>query len=350
MAEHLRTKTIWMHRAIILVLLAAFIYINIPFITPVALAGIFALGIDDFIDRLSKKKWTRKVWIWLSLLAGFLLIFLPISLAIYRIVLTLSKPQNIQTDKIIGELHKAQDFLTGLLQRISNWTGLSLEFSAKEGLETAVQKIGATVLNQSTAVLGELPAIFLATFVFTIALGAFLFRDKAIKNIAVKYSPLEKEVTRSLIEIFKKSCSLTLFSTLVIGMIQAMVIGFGSLIFDQGDFWLVVTATFFVSFIPVIGAAPVGYLLAILAFIQGETGNAIGLTVVATIAGTIDNLLKPFLVSGELDIHPAIGFTCVVGAVIMLGLPGLLIGPVIMNVFIGVSTNLMDRDKNGDLF
>lgn len=350
MVESLKSKKIWIHRAIIIFLFTAFLYINLPFVTPVVLAGIFALGLDDFINRLAAKKWSRKVWIWITLFSGFLLFFLPISLAIYRIVLTLSKPQNIKTDVIIEEIHKLQAFVTGALDKISSWTGTDFSVSAKEGIETVVQKVGAIVLNQSTQILGELPAIILATFVFLIALASFLFRDKSIKDLTYRYSPLDEDTTKSLIKICKKSCSITLFSTLVIGLIQSIVIGVGSLIFNQGDFWLVVTITFFVSFIPVIGAAPVGYCLSLLAFISDKTGSAIGLFIVATIAGTIDNILKPFLVSGDLDVHPAIGFTCVVGAIIMMGLPGLLIGPVIMNVFIGASTMLLDKDKNREIF
>lgn len=350
MSENLKSRTIWLHRTIILILFAAFLYINIPFLTPVLLAGIFALGLDDLIDRLAKKKWSRKVWIWITLFTGFLLFFLPISLAIYRLVITLSKPQNIKTDVILDELHKFEFYISNIFAKISSWTGTDFSLSAREGIETVVQKVGAIVLEQSTQIVSQLPSIILGTFVFAIALTALLFRDQAIRDITLRYSPLEFDITKALIKILKQSCSITLFSTLVIGLIQSMVIGLGSLIFNQGDFWLVVTITFFVSFIPVIGAAPVGYVLAILAFVGGKTGSAIGLGIVATIAGTIDNILKPFLVSGDFDVHPAIGFTCVVGAIIMLGLPGLLIGPVIMNVFIGVSTMLLDKDKNREIF
>ena len=44
------------------------------------------------------------------------------------------------------------------------------------------------------------------------------------------------------------------------------------------------------------------------------------------------------------DINPIVGFTCVVGAIIMLGLPGLIIGPVIMTLFVGLSPLLLKEN------
>jgi predicted PurR-regulated permease PerM len=55
--------------------------------------------------------------------------------------------------------------------------------------------------------------------------------------------------------------------------------------------------------------------------------------VVSLIASVIDNILKPLLAGGDTKISAIVGFTSVVGAIIMMGLPGLLLGPVIMNLF-----------------
>lgn len=343
MSEFMKIKTHWFHWLLLLSLLGAFIYINLPFLVPLILAGIFALGMHDMIERLSAKtRLKRKSWIAISLLAGLGIFWIPLSLAIYRIVAYLSQPSNIESDKIVLQINNLKNFALSGLQKLSEWSGTDLAGPAREVMENVLQKIGSLALQYSTNILAQLPSILLLSFVFTIALVVLLLKAAEIKEIVMTYTPLKPETTESLIAVCKRSCTVTLFSTLVIGLLQASLIGAGSLIFGEGDFWLVLTITFFVSFIPVIGAAPVGYLLALLAFVGDRTGSAIGLAIVATVAGSIDNILKPFLVGGEQKISPVIGFTCVVGAIIMMGLPGLLIGPVIMNLFVGISPILLE--------
>lgn len=337
MVEILKEKEALVRWIILIALFSAFLYINWPFLGPLFLASIFALGLTDIISKLSiKTKLSRGTCVALVLFSGFSLFWVPIALAIYRIIVHINQPQTIETDQIISQIHSLKEVVLQLLQKVSDWTGTDVAGPARSLLENVLKKTGEILFNYSSQILGQLPSILLATFVFVITLLVLLLKADSTKSLTLKYSPFKEEVTEQLIEIFKSSCSTTLFSTFFIGIIQAFIIGLGSLIFGEGDFWLVLTITFFVSFIPVIGAAPVGLLLAILAFIGGRTGSGIGLLVIALIAGSIDNILKPFLVGKESNINPLIGFTCVVGSIIMLGLPGLLIGPVIMNLFVGI--------------
>ncbi|WII71165.1 AI-2E family transporter [Bdellovibrio sp. 22V] len=333
---------------VLILFTSAFLFINFPFVVPLALAGIFALGLNDLIQRLSSKfKIRRNLCIALTLFAGLALFWVPISLAIYRIVVNISDPQAMGSDQIVSQIHKLKDFLLEWLQKISEWTGTDLAGPARAMMENILRKTGEIILNFSTQLLGQLPAIFLASFVFVIVLAVLLVKASSVKSVVIKYTPFSQTTTESLVKVFKSSCSITLFSTLVVGMIQASIIGVGSLIFGEGDFWLVLTVTFFVSFIPVIGAAPVGFLLAVLAFIGGRIGPGIGLTVVGIIAGSIDNILKPFILGKDFDINPVIGFTSVVGAIIMMGLPGLILGPVIMNLFVGITPLLLKEQEIG---
>lgn len=342
MLNSFKDKPHTVHWVLLIILLAAFIFINIPFLMPLILAGVFALGLNDWIEKLSKKgKFGRKSWSIIFMLLGMGLFLIPLSLAIYRIIVYASQPKNLETDKILSQVNNLKNYGLNLLQRLSDFTGTDLAGPAREVSENVMHKIGSGALEYSTQFLGQLPAIMLLIFVFLIAMTVMLMRAPGIKEFTLRYSPLNTTTTEKLIAITKKSCWITLFSTLVIGLIQAGLIGVGSLLFGEGDFWLVITVTFFVSFIPVIGAAPVGYLLCLLAFIGDRTGAAVGLFIVATIAGSIDNIIKPFMVGGEQKISPVIGFTCVVGAIIMIGLPGLLIGPVIMNLFVGISPILI---------
>lgn len=346
MSNFLRNKELGIKIFLFFILTAAFLYINTPFLLPMILAGVFALGLNNAINTVCKlTKLKSQVVIPLTLLTGLGLLWAPLSLAIYRVVVLAGKPQMIETDQIVQQVHSLKDFTLRNIQKISDWTGMDLANPTRDVLENLLKKSGEWFFNYSSHIVGQFPSTLLSSFVFLLFLYLYLIKAKEIKNQTLKYSPFNGELTDNFIEILKKSCSVTLFSTLVVGLTQASIIGLGSLIFGEGDFWLVLTITFIISFIPVIGAAPMGFLLALLAFLGDRLGATIGLTVVALIAGSIDNFLKPLLMSGTTNVSPIVGFTCVIGAVMMFGLPGLLLGPVIMNLFIGIAPILLDSKE-----
>jgi predicted PurR-regulated permease PerM len=335
MLEFTKSKSLLISFVLGILLTAAFVYINWPFFIPFLLAGLFALALHDLIDRTSTRmRFHRKVSILIFLFLGLCIFWIPLSLAIYRALTHLGSPESLEQDHIVAQISELKIFIIAKLQLLNQSIGYDIATPARELLESVLKKAGDVFLNLSSTIISRTPALILASFVYFMTLAVFLFKADDIKSFAQKFSPFDRDLTEALITIFKKSCAVTLFSTFVIGVIQAFIIGFGSLIFGEGDFWLVLTVTFICSFIPIIGAAPMGYLLAALAFIGDRTGTAVGLALVATFAASIDNILKPFLIGRDIKLSPLIAFTSVIGAIIMIGLPGLLVGPVVMNLFL----------------
>ncbi|MDG0816402.1 AI-2E family transporter [Bdellovibrio svalbardensis] len=347
MVEALRNKSHWVIGIVLFALFAVFFYINFPFLLPFILAGIFALALNDFINRqAAKRKLPRWAIITLVMLTGLATFWIPICLATYRIVNVVKVPDHLSSGHVSEQVTALKNFAVGLVQKFSDFTGVDMASPVRDTLDNLLHKIGVFVFEASSNFLSSAPSVIFNTFVFLLFVVVLLSQAGKLKEFVIKYSPIDEPLTKKFIAVLKVSCSTTLFSTFVIGVIQATIIGLGSLIFNEGDFWIVTPITFVLSFIPVIGAAPVGFVLAILAFIGGRTGSGIGMVAFSIVGGTIDNVLKPIMVGGkDLDISPVIGFTCVVGAIIMMGLPGLLIGPVIMNVFARMTPLLLSELK-----
>lgn len=349
MIEALRNKSNWVVGILLFALFAVFLYINLPFLLPFTIAGVFALGLNDFINRQAhKRKLPRWVVITLVMLSGLAIFWVPICLATYRIVTITKMPENLSSGRLAEQLAALKNFAVGLVQKVSDFTGIDLTSPVRETLDNILHKAGAFAFEASSQFISSAPTVVFNTLLFLLFLVVLLAQANGLKKFVIKYSPLEESLTEKFTQVLKISCSTTLFSTFVIGVIQATIIGLGSLVFSEGDFWIVTPVTFVLSFIPVIGASPVGFVLAILAFIGGRTGSGIGMVVFSLVAGSIDNVLKPMMVGGkDLNVSPVIGFTCVVGAILTLGLPGLLIGPVIMNVFARMTPLLIPELKKG---
>ncbi len=95
--------------------------------------------------------------------------------------------------------------------------------------------------------------------------------------------------------------------------------------------------TFFASFLPSVGTAIVAYPLAGLLLLLGKTWQAIFLAAwAAAVVGLVDNLLKPILIRGGVQIHGVVIFFSLIGGVLVFGAIGLLVGPLAVSFFLAV--------------
>ena len=67
-------------------------------------------------------------------------------------------------------------------------------------------------------------------------------------------------------------------------------------------------------------------------FWSGETGWGIALLVWSVIVGTMDNVLRPFLIRTGADLPLLLIFAGVIGGLIAFGIIGLFVGPVVLAV------------------
>ena len=78
------------------------------------------------------------------------------------------------------------------------------------------------------------------------------------------------------------------------------------------------------------------FAIAIYAFFDKQTGAGITMSIIGGVTGLADNVVRPYLVSlGEVEVPAFIGFLAVIGGVIVLGLPGLFVGPLLASMMYG---------------
>ncbi|HVG19874.1 MAG TPA: AI-2E family transporter, partial [Blastocatellia bacterium] len=102
---------------------------------------------------------------------------------------------------------------------------------------------------------------------------------------------------------------------------------------------------------PLVGTAAVWlpatiYLLATGHYIQAVILAGWG----AGIVGTVDNILRPYLISGRVQMHTLLIFFAVFGGVTVFGFLGLFIGPVILAVTITLLGLLRDEVRSWSAF
>jgi predicted PurR-regulated permease PerM len=120
------------------------------------------------------------------------------------------------------------------------------------------------------------------------------------------------------------------FSTLVVACVQSAVIVLGASIAGFGNLMVIFIITFFMSFLPVVGTVPVAVALAAYSLLQGEVGDGIIMLVALGIAGSIDNVIRAYIMTAEEEsMHPLVSLLTLIGALAIFGIPGLFLGPII---------------------
>jgi predicted PurR-regulated permease PerM len=212
--------------------------------------------------------------------------------------------------------------------------------------EESFSRIANATMQFLTQMFSRIPELLLSIFVFCAALYFFLAEAAPLKNIFARQKVLNGKETKAFVELIQKSSYNTVVSSVIIGVIQASMVALGALILSTGDILVVWVVTFFSSFIPVLGAGPVALSLGVGCLIFGDVGRAIGFVVVAAVTATVDNIVRPYLLSsGGDDLHPIISLLAIIGAVLLFGMTGLFIGPVIASVAVKIIPVLYGADE-----
>ncbi|MGD9113116.1 MAG: AI-2E family transporter [Desulfobacterales bacterium] len=192
------------------------------------------------------------------------------------------------------------------------------------------------ISSLSSVTLGAVNILFM---VFALLYTMFFFLmdgDKLLEKI-LYYLPLQDDDERRMLNKFTSVTRATLKGTAVIGILQGGLAGFAFWVvgIPSAVFWGTIMAV--LSIIPGIGTALIWVPAAIMLGAAGNFLKAIGLALFcALVVGSIDNLLRPVLVGKDTQMHELMIFFGTLGGIIMFGIMGMIIGPIVAALFVTV--------------
>jgi predicted PurR-regulated permease PerM len=162
----------------------------------------------------------------------------------------------------------------------------------------------------------------------------FMLRDSAtMQHTIVGLSPLSKPEMYRLFQYIGTTIRTVVFGILTIALIQGALGGlmFWWLGLPAPLVWAVVMGL--LSLIPILGTFIVWIPASIYLMLSGEWQKAITLIIWGMfVIGTIDNLLRPYLVGNRLHLHTMLVFISILGGLIVYGAAGLILGPLTLTV------------------
>jgi len=210
--------------------------------------------------------------------------------------------------------------------------------------ETVLTKVGELVGSVSKFIVGGLSSATFGTvnflflsFVFLYTMYFFQMDGNKLMRKILYYLPLNSVDENRMLDRFTSVTRATLKGTLLIGVLQGGLAGaaFSIVGIDNAVFWGTVMAV--LSIIPSVGSAIVWLPAAIILIIQGSVTGGIGLMVFCgVVVGSLDNVLRPILVGKDTKMHELMIFFGTLGGIMMFGITGIFIGPLIASLFITI--------------
>ncbi|MES2525794.1 MAG: AI-2E family transporter [Bdellovibrionota bacterium] len=316
-----------------IVLSVAFLILVSPFAIPVIFAASVSLALFPLVLMLEKKGLSRKMAAAILTILFTILISIPISFFLAKGTMAVtSQLEKINFNEALRD-QGMQGFVSDARHDLvlfvhKHAAKLNLEdFLTPKKVDGYLNMVTTFLLKFFQSVVASLPVVFLFLLVMVLCTYSLLKNAHTVRMFFQKIFGFSDEIMNDLVAITIRDARSVYVSNIATGGIQSLIVAIAATILGIGSFFLIFFVTLILSFIPVIGAAPVAFALAGLSYFKGETTHAIILLVVGCFTGVVDNILRPWLASiGESKIPPMTAFICVLGGALLLGFPGLFIG------------------------
>jgi len=305
------------------------------FLVVIFLAGLFAALARPLYQRLMTWFRGRRVLASLAtLILIIVIILLPMSGLVGIITAQAVKVGEAVTPWIERQL-KEPDTISGFFNRLpfhEHMQPYRNDILKKSG--EMVGKISNFLINSfSSATIGTVHFLVMMLIMLYAMFYFLMDGDKLLMHM-LYCVPLKYEDEHRILEQFTSVARATLKGTAVIGILQGTLAGlaFAVVGIPSAVFWGTIMTV--ASIIPSVGSALIWAPAAVILALNGQLAKAIGLTVFcAAIVGTLDNLLRPILVGKDTQMHELLVFFSTLGGILMFGIVGIIIGPIIAALF-----------------
>ena len=306
----------------------AFIYVIRPFFYPIFWAAVLAsvfYPVYKRVSRLLNPNFSSA----LTLILITIMFILPFSFFI-----TLLARQIVIVFNSYGQTNQ----ISGVINDVGNFLRTNEQIQ-KLGINDAVltqrlDEIGKAVVTfvyQSLKSFTQNSVEFLIMFILMLYSLFFFLRDgeKIMKKIMF-ILPLGSKNEKLLYDKFTSAASAAIKGTLIVSVIQGFL---GGLLFwatgiPGALIWGIVMSA--LATIPLTGTYIVWLPVALLKIATGQwLVGVIILSLGTLIVSTIDNFLRPIIIGKELSMHPVVILFATLGGLVVFGLTGFVLGPII---------------------
>lgn len=306
------------------------VYIVLPFLSPLVWAAVLASLFYPLYSWTLKKTRRENTSALITVSAVVLMVLIPVLLITSLLVKEaldfysyLNRPGTIES--VVSFIDQYGD--EGLVGEVIQ--NLELSERVRNSLSTIAGALLSAVRQGSASTLAFAAKVFLMLYVLF-----FLLRDG--KKLLLKIQrllPLGDRNEERLYNQFSSTARATLKGSVLLSVIQGLFAGLGLFIVGfPAVISLTILAIIF-ALIPAVGPSFILVPAAAYLFFTGPIWQPILLLLVAFVIAASDNILRPILVEGDIEMHPAVFLFATLGGIAVFGVSGIVFGPIVMALF-----------------
>ncbi len=316
----------------------------VPVVMAAALATLFYPIYKIFNERLIKNKF-------LSSLLCCVLLLLCVLLPLYCVGFTVSKQvaglytssgPTIKAIVVNGEKGMPKGVAESRIYRWIKANNIDVAGILQDAVKTAVNVTSGLINKASASVVLFAGNIFIILF----TMFYFFIDGETLLNKLRRLSPLKKTYTELLFHRFSSISRATVKGVLAISFLQATVGGIILLVFGVKNWlmWALIMAM--LGLVPPLGAWMILIPTGIIQIVMGNVWPGIGIMLLSICVVTpIDNILRPRIVGSSAKMHDLLIFFSTLGGIIVFGVMGIVVGPVIAALFVA-AINIYEMDQS----
>jgi predicted PurR-regulated permease PerM len=310
-------------------------WVLLPFLGAIIWAITITAATWPLMQRLQSLLWgKRSLAVLLLTLTLLLVLFIPLSIAIGAIVENAGEMITWVKSLQTFQMPAAPAWLIGLplvgpraAELWSHVASSGIEQLARESAPYA-----ATVATWLIAQIGSIGLIVLQ-FLLTVVVTAILYANgEEAARLALRFGHrLAGERGANVMRLAGRAIRGVALGIVVTALVQS-VLGGIALVVAGVPFAPLLSGVMFVLCIAQIGPMLVLVPAVIWLYWSGASGWGTFLLVCTAVVGTLDNVLRPFLIKKGADLPLLLIFAGVIGGLIAFGLIGIFVGPVVLAV------------------
>ncbi len=328
------------------VILVAYLAMQVvwPFLAPLAWAAILAMTLRPVYMKFCIRLGNGNAALATTLLAALLIIAPAVFLGAIVV-----EQVPVALDYVKGLSTTTPEQVTRVWANVRLRVPVALPADPMSLITDGLQKAAAFLVPQAGSLLADVVSIIGSLLVMLFALF-FLLRDgKSYSEVVRRLLPFSERESNRLIANTSDLVVASVGAGLIVAAVQGFIggIAFWALGITAPAVWGVAMAV--CSLLPVIGATIVWVPVAVWLFLTGQVTTAIVLSVVcAAVLGSVDNVLRPMLLSGRTSASGLVVFIGLLGGVSALGFVGLVLGPIVLVIASTLIDALTHRDPVPD--
>ena len=288
----------------------------------------FMLGVEK---RLGRRRWAAVAFMSLVLLV---LLIAPLLAAVGTILSHVDDHKGWARQMQDFKMPPAPAWLAGLPLVGERAAGAWNDIAA-EGIQSVsayFSPYAGELVRWTVEKMGNFGALFVQVLLTVVAAAVLYARGEGAADFALRFGDrLAGQHGKGAVRLSAQAIRGVALGVVVTALLQAVIGGLG--LFIAGvPFAAVLTALIFLLAVAQIGGGPVLFIPVIWLYWTGHAGWGTFLLVVTVITATIDNVVRPILIKKGADLPLLLIFVGVIGGLVMFGLIGIFVGPVVLAV------------------